>query len=180
MLILDEFVWPWLTGAWFAFSMRALAGWCRGRQGTGGACPVSAFVARREVMEVFTLGSHGRPWRQSAAAAAVEALRVIHDEGLVERSRSGSTCSSAGCNQEPGRESRPRRGLWPPRRSTRMCCAREFCAPAGERHARRKLQDVVRLAPPLVISSSDLDFALDRLIDVIHELESMKVRHLAA
>jgi ornithine--oxo-acid transaminase len=39
---------------------------------------------------------------------------------------------------------------------------------------------VIRLAPPLVISSNDLDWALDRLLDVIHELERARLRHLAA
>src|SRR5438270_9259152 len=55
----------------------------------GGMLPVSAFVARREIMDVFTPGSHGSTFGGNplAAAGALEALHVIRDEGLVEKSR---------------------------------------------------------------------------------------------
>src|SRR5262249_17202502 len=55
----------------------------------GGVLPVSAFVARREVMDVFTPGSHGSTFGGNPLAAAVglEALHVIRDEGLGEKSR---------------------------------------------------------------------------------------------
>ena len=52
----------------------------------GGVLPVSALVGRREVMDVFTPGSHGSTFGGNALAAAVglEALAVIRDEHLVE------------------------------------------------------------------------------------------------
>ena len=39
---------------------------------------------------------------------------------------------------------------------------------------------VVRLAPPLVIARDDLDFALDCLEDVVHELVRLPQRPIAA
>ena len=51
--------------------------------------PVSAFVGERELMNVFTPGTHGSTFGGNplAAAVALEALCVIRDERLVEKSR---------------------------------------------------------------------------------------------
>jgi len=53
----------------------------------GGLLPVSMFLARREVMEVFTPGSHGSTFGGNPLAAAVglEALNVLVEERLAER-----------------------------------------------------------------------------------------------
>src|SRR6267142_4435866 len=79
------------TGAWFAFEHENVRpdGIIVGKALGGGVLPVSAFVARREVMNVFTPGSHGSTFGGNPLAAAVGlgALHVIRDEGLVERSR---------------------------------------------------------------------------------------------
>src|SRR5256885_88284 len=92
LLILDE-VQSGLgrTGAWFAFQHEGIRpdGVILGKALGGGVLPVSAFVARREVMDVFTPGSHGSTFGGNPLAASVglEALHVIRDEGLVEKSR---------------------------------------------------------------------------------------------
>ena len=54
----------------------------------GGLLPVSMFLARREVMDVFQPGDHGSTFGGNPLAAAVghEALRVLVEEGLIERS----------------------------------------------------------------------------------------------
>jgi ornithine--oxo-acid transaminase len=73
------------------------------------------------------------------------------------------------------------RGLWAATEiSPDVASAREFCERLLAKGVLSKEthKTVVRLAPPLVISSNDLDWALDRLIDVTHELESMKVRQI--
>ncbi len=91
LLILDE-VQSGLgrAGNWFAFQHEGVVpdGIVLGKALGGGVLPVSAFVARREVMDVFTPGSHGSTFGGNPLAAAVglEALRVIDEEGLVERS----------------------------------------------------------------------------------------------
>src|SRR5712672_2458525 len=92
LLILDE-VQSGLgrTGAWFAFEHEGILpdGLILGKALGGGVLPVSAFVGRRELMDVFTPGSHGSTCGGNPLAAAVglEALHVIRDEGLVEKSR---------------------------------------------------------------------------------------------
>jgi ornithine--oxo-acid transaminase len=54
----------------------------------GGLLPVSAFVATNDVMQVFHPGDHGSTFGGNplAAAVAMAALDVLHDEKLVERS----------------------------------------------------------------------------------------------
>src|SRR5262249_1914546 len=96
LLILDE-VQSGLgrTGAWFAFEHEGVRpdGLILGKALGGGVLPVSAFLARRDVMDVFTPGSHGSTFGGNPLAAAVglEALRVIDEEGLVEKSRALGT-----------------------------------------------------------------------------------------
>jgi len=79
------------TGAWFAYQHERVRpdGVILGKALGGGVLPVSAFAGRRELMDVFTPGSHGSTFGGNALAAAVglEALRVLEEEGLVERSR---------------------------------------------------------------------------------------------
>jgi ornithine--oxo-acid transaminase len=55
----------------------------------GGLIPVSAFVARRGLMDVFDPGSHGSTFGGNLLAAAVgrEAMLVLQDEDLALRSQ---------------------------------------------------------------------------------------------
>jgi ornithine--oxo-acid transaminase len=181
LLILDE-VQSGLgrTGAWFAFEHENVRpdGLVLGKALGGGVLPVSAFVASREVMDVFTPGSHGSTFGGNPLAAAVglEALHVLCDEGLVERSRVLGAHMSERLRaiESPVLRDVRGRGLWAaaeidPRFSTgREACERLLAKGvlSKETHG-----TVVRLAPPLVIARNDLDFALDRLEEVIVELE---------
>jgi ornithine--oxo-acid transaminase len=181
LLILDE-VQSGLgrTGAWFAFEHENVRpdGLILGKALGGGVLPVSAFVARCEVMDVFTAGSHGSTFGGNPLAAAVglEALHVLRDEGLVERSRvlGSDMIERLRAIKSPVLRGVRGRGLWAaaeidPRFSTgREACERLLAKGvlSKETHG-----TVVRLAPPLVIARNDLDFALDRLEEVIVELE---------
>lgn len=180
LLILDE-VQSGLgrTGAWFAYEHEGVRpdGLVLGKALGGGVLPVSAFVARAEVMAVFTPGSHGSTFGGNALAAAVglEALRVIEEEGLVERSRRLgehmlARLSALGGPAVTGVRGR---GLWAGVDiNPEIASAREVC----ERLLRKGVLtkethgSVVRLAPPLVIARHDLDRALDRLEEVLDEL----------
>jgi ornithine--oxo-acid transaminase len=168
------------TGAWFAFQHENIQpdGLILGKALGGGVLPVSAFAARREVMNVFTPGSHGSTFGGNPLAAAVglEALRVIRDEGLVERSRElgEHLLGRLRAIRSPVLKQVRGRGLWAAAEiDPRFASAREACERllakgvlSKETHA-----TVVRLAPPLVIAREDLDFALDRLEEVVREIE---------
>jgi ornithine--oxo-acid transaminase len=181
LLILDE-VQSGLgrTGAWFAFEHENVRpdGLILGKALGGGVLPVSAFVARREVMDVFTPGSHGSTFGGNALAAAVglEALRVIEDEKLVERSRVNGAHMLARLNaiDSPVLKEVRGRGLWAGAEiDPRFASARAVCEAlirAGML-SKETHDTVVRLAPPLTIERADLDWALDRFAEVVGALE---------
>lgn len=54
----------------------------------GGLLPVSLFLSRRDIMRVFTPGDHGSTFGGNplAAMVALEALNVLFDENLIQRS----------------------------------------------------------------------------------------------
>jgi ornithine--oxo-acid transaminase len=180
LLILDE-VQSGLgrTGAWFAFEHEGIRpdGVILGKALGGGVLPVSAFVARRKVMDVFTPGSHGSTFGGNPLAAAVglEALHVIRDEGLVEQSRvlGAHMLERLRAIASPALKEVRGRGLWAGAEiDPAIASARETCERLLEKGVLSKEthHTVVRLAPPLVIPRADLDWALDRFEEVLHEL----------
>jgi ornithine--oxo-acid transaminase len=190
LLILDE-VQSGLgrTGAWFAYEHEGIRpdGVILGKALGGGVLPVSAFVARREVMDVFTPGSHGSTFGGNPLAAAVglEALHVIRDEGLVERSaRLGAhMMARLRALAHPALTQVRGRGLWAGAEiDPRIVSAREVCERLLAKGVLSKEthRTVVRLAPPLVIAADDLDWALDRFAEVLEEIGSTHGRRKAA
>src|SRR5437868_463179 len=135
LLILDE-VQSGLgrTGKWFAFEHAGIRpdGLILGKALGGGVLPVSAFAARREVMAVFTPGSHGSTFGGNPLAAAVglEALHVIRDEGLVERSRilGAHMIARLRAMESPALKAVRGRGLWAAAEiDPQIASAREVC-----------------------------------------------------
>ena len=167
------------TGAWFAFEHENVRpdGIIVGKALGGGVLPVSAFVARRAVMDVFTPGSHGSTFGGNPLAAAVglEALKVIREEGLVERSRvlGASMLERLRAIKSPALKAVRGLGLWvgaeidPQIGSARTACERLLAKGVLSKETH---DTVVRLAPPLVIARDDLDFALDRFEEVVRDL----------
>ena len=190
LLILDE-VQSGLgrTGAWFAYQHEGIRpdGLILGKALGGGALPVSAFVARREVMDVFTPGSHGSTFGGNPLAAAVglEALHVIRDEGLVERSAElgEHMIERLRAVASPALSHVRGRGLWagadidPDVASAREICERLLAKGVLSKETHRT---VVRLAPPLVIARDDLDWALDRFEEVLEEIDDTRRPRKAA
>jgi ornithine--oxo-acid transaminase len=128
-------------------------------------------------MDVFTPGSHGSTFGGNPLAAAVglEALHVIRDEGLVEKSRvdGAHMLDRLRAIKSPALKDVRGRGLWagaeidPAVASAREACERLLAKGVLSKETHHT---IVRLAPPLVIARADLDFALDRFEEVVHEL----------
>jgi ornithine--oxo-acid transaminase len=190
LLILDE-VQSGLgrTGAWFAFQHENIKpdGTILGKALGGGVLPVSAFVGRKELMDVFTPGSHGSTFGGNPLAATVglEALRIIRDEGLVERSRElgAHMLGRLRAIRSPALKEIRGRGLWvgaeinPDFASARLVCERLLAKGVLSKETHHT---VVRMAPPLVIAREDLDTALDRFEEVVSELGKMPRPSVAA
>jgi ornithine--oxo-acid transaminase len=142
----------------------------------GGIVPLSAVVADREVLGVFTPGTHGSTFGGNPLACAIglEVLKILRTGDLQERSktlgeRMLKTLREAGL---PAVIEVRGRGLWAGIEiRPEVGAARDHCERLIERGilAKDTHQTTVRLAPPLVISEEDLDWALERILGVLEE-----------
>jgi len=136
----------------------------------GGLLPVSAFLARADVMAQFTPGDHGSTFGGNPLAAAVglAALDLLEEERLAERAAAMGEHLMAGLRalKHPGIFELRGRGLLvgveidPAFASARQVC--EALAAEGvltkDTHG-----TVVRLAPPLVVTKEQIDLAVAAL-----------------
>jgi ornithine--oxo-acid transaminase len=173
LLILDE-VQSGLgrTGRWFAHQHEGIKpdGLILGKALGGGVYPVSAFVGTREVMEVFNPGSHGSTFGGNALAARIglEALAVIEEERLVERS-----AEMGDYLQDRLRAMRSNvvkevrgRGLWVGVEvDPNVASARTVCDALLENGVLSKDTHgtVLRFAPPLTITRDEIDWGMERI-----------------
>ncbi len=177
LLILDE-IQSGLgrTGKLFAFQHEGIRpdGVTIGKALSGGFYPISAFMATREVMDIFTPGIHGSTYGGNplACAVATAALDVIVEEGLVERAASlGARLRARLEALDSPRVAATRCiGLWAGidlRESAGT--ARHYCHALMGRGLLCKdtHAQTIRLAPPLVITEAELDWALDQIEDVL-------------
>ncbi len=145
-----------------------------GKALSGGLYPVSAFLADDEVMDVFDPGSHGSTYGGNPLACAVAdaAMGVLIDEKLVERSAELGEYLEERLRAIDSKAIKAIRvaGLW---------AGIELHPKAGgARQVSESLRSegllckethvhTLRLAPPLVITKKDLDWALERLEKVL-------------
>jgi ornithine--oxo-acid transaminase len=144
----------------------------------GGLLPVSAFLGRRDVMEVFTPGSHGSTFGGNplAARVALEALDILVKDRLAERSAwLGEHLLARLKNlKSPLVRAVRGRGLFvgvefdPARVSARTVCERLLVHGVLSKETH---ETVVRFAPPLTITREELDAAVDIFAIVLRELE---------
>ncbi|GAB2603806.1 ornithine--oxo-acid transaminase [Ramlibacter solisilvae] len=167
------------TGRWFAFEHEGIRpdGLILGKALGGGLLPVSAFLADARVMDVFNPGSHGSTFGGNAlgAAVALEALNVIEDEDLVARSAVlGAHLHqrlSAVMRESGGliREVRGR-GLWVGVDiEPKLAPARDLVLQLAARGVLSKEthETVIRFAPPLTITRSLIDEAVERFREIV-------------
>lgn len=148
-----------------------------GKALSGGFYPVSAVLASRQVLGLFQPGEHGSTFGGNPLGSAVarEALRVLVEEKLMERAEemgdyflgrlarieSPFIKEVRGKGLLIGVELKPEAGG-----------ARRFCQALQQRGllAKETHQHVIRFAPPLVVQRDELDWALERIEDVLLNL----------
>lgn len=142
----------------------------------GGVLPISAVAADEEVLGVFEPGSHGSTFGGNplACAVAIAALDVLEDEKLVERSRELGEYFIGRLreiNNPAIREIRGR-GLFIGVELTGP--ARPYCElmKALGLLCKETHETTIRFAPPLVITQEELDWAIDRIKEVMSITES--------
>jgi ornithine--oxo-acid transaminase len=133
----------------------------------GGVLPVSAIAASRELMDVFTPGSHGSTFGGNPLACAVgrAVIRLLETGEFQARSRDLGARLAAGLRGLPTDAIAEVRavGLWAgielvPGLPARQVCERmlELGVLAKDTH-----ETTVRLAPPLVVTEDEVDLLVD-------------------
>jgi ornithine--oxo-acid transaminase len=142
----------------------------------GGVYPVSAILADNEIMDVFTPGSHGSTFGGNPLGAAVAraALRVIIDERLPERAAELGPWFIAELRRIDSPQIAEVRGsglLIGVEIHRGAGRARRFCEALLRRGilAKETHEQVVRFAPPLVITRAELEDALTPIAEVLRE-----------
>ncbi len=167
------------TGDWFAYMHEGIRpdGVIVGKALGGGLLPVSAFVARADVMDLLEPGSHGSTFGGNplAARVALEALAVIEDERLVERSRElgAHLLSRLRHLSSPLIRAVRGRGLWVGVELDPAVSARAVAERMAERGVLTKdtHETVIRFAPPLTIPREALDWGIDIFAAVLAEFD---------
>lgn len=142
-----------------------------GKALAGGFYPVSAVLASNEVLGVFHPGDHGSTFGGNPLACAVArtALRVLIEEELVKRSAilgryfldRLQTIRSRNVEEVRGR------GLWIGIELRSL--ARPYCEALKDEGVlcKETHERVMRIAPPLVITTEEIDWAFERIRKVI-------------
>jgi ornithine--oxo-acid transaminase len=143
----------------------------------GGCYPISAVLADRDVLGVFKPGEHGSTFGGNPLGCAVarESLRVIREEKLVENSAERGQSFMEKLRKVRSRHIKEVRGrglligieLHPGAGG-----ARRFCEELMKEGllCKETHDNVIRLAPPLIIREKDLKWAIKRIKTVFKRL----------
>lgn len=143
----------------------------------GGLFPVSAFVAKKEVMDVFDFGSHGSTWGGNALAAAIglESLNILVEDNLAQRSEELGAYLKNAFNEinSPIIKEIRGSGLWMAVEvHSEKAKARDICLRLMKKGvlAKETHETIIRFAPPLIITKNQLDTAISKFKEVLVEL----------
>ena len=148
----------------------------------GGILPVSMFLARREVMSVFTPGDHGSTFGGNPLAAAVglEALNILIEDELPQKSAAMGEYLMGRLREfdTPLIKNIRGRGLFIGIEvDPALCSAREVCESLMHRGllSKETHETVVRLAPPLIIGRDEVDWAVDQIAEVLGDIDKLRL-----
>jgi ornithine--oxo-acid transaminase len=146
-----------------------------GKALSGGFYPVSAVLSSKDILGVFKPGDHGSTFGGNPLAAAVAraSLKVLVDEKLIERSfEMGNyfieklrTIKSKHLVEVRGK------GLWIG--FVLDTKARPYCEKLMDEGilCKETHDNVIRFAPPLVITKEEIDWAFERIEKVVKALD---------
>ncbi|MDZ7264505.1 MAG: ornithine--oxo-acid transaminase [candidate division KSB1 bacterium] len=145
-----------------------------GKALSGGMYPISAVLASKEILGVFKPGDHGSTYGGNPLACAIarEAIKVIVEERLCERSAELGDYLMHRLLQitSPHVETYRGKGLWIGIVMKKTAgAARRFCEALKDQGilAKDTHEHIIRLAPPLIISKTEIDWAVERIAKVL-------------
>ncbi|HLB90090.1 MAG TPA: ornithine--oxo-acid transaminase, partial [Terriglobales bacterium] len=144
-----------------------------GKALAGGFYPVSAVLASREILGVYKPGDHGSTFGGNPLGCAIAraALRVLIEEKMVERSAELGAyfLSLLQMLRSPDVKEVRGKGLWIG--IELHSPARPYCEALKEVGilCKETHDKVIRIAPPLIITRNEIDWAFERIARVIEK-----------
>ena len=145
-----------------------------GKALSGGFYPISAVLSNSEVLGVLKPGQHGSTFGGNPLACAIarEAMKVLVEEGMIENS------AEQGAYFKQGLESIRNNAIKDVRGRGLMLAvefhpeaggARQYCQGLKEKGllAKETHEHTIRFAPPLIITRDQVDWALERIEQVL-------------
>ncbi|MDX1260381.1 ornithine--oxo-acid transaminase [Exiguobacterium sp. K1] len=161
------------SGKWFASDWDNVTPdmYILGKALGGGVFPISCVAANHDILSVFNPGSHGSTFGGNplACAVSVASLEVLEEEKLPERSLELGTYFMNRLKEidNPMIKEVRGRGLFIGVELTEA--ARPYCEALKEKGllCKETHETVIRFAPPLVITKDELDWAFERIEQVL-------------
>jgi len=145
-----------------------------GKALSGGYYPISAVLSNSEVMSVLQPGEHGSTFGGNPLACAIgrTALKVLVEEGMVENAAKMGVYFLEGLKQIKDSKIKEVRGkglligleFYPD-----VGGARRYCETLMEKGllCKETHDNIIRFAPPLIITQETIDWALERIEETI-------------
>jgi len=145
-----------------------------GKALSGGFYPISAVLSNSEVLGVLQPGQHGSTFGGNPLACAIarEAMKVLVEEGMIENSAEQGAYFLEELSKIRNNAIRDVRG-----RGLMLAVefhpeaggARKYCYALKDKGvlAKETHEHTIRFAPPLMISRDQVDWALERIDDVL-------------
>lgn len=145
-----------------------------GKALSGGLYPVSAVLSKKEILGVFNPGDHGSTFGGNplGAAIAVESLKVLTEENMIQNSFELGKYFREKLRAVNSKHVKEVRGkglfigveLVPEAKG-----ARRFCEALQSKGilAKETHENVIRFAPPLIITKEEIDWAMERIEEVL-------------
>ncbi|NQT55188.1 MAG: ornithine--oxo-acid transaminase [Desulfobacteraceae bacterium] len=147
-----------------------------GKALSGGFYPISAVLSNTEVMSVLRPGEHGSTFGGNPLACAVArtAIRVLNEENMIENSALMGKYFRSGLSEIRNPMIKEIRGkglligieFLPEAGGTRSYCEKLM---ANGLLCKETHDNIIRFAPPLVITKEDIDWAMERIHGVLSE-----------
>lgn len=145
-----------------------------GKALSGGLYPVSAVLSNKEVMDVLRPGEHGSTFGGNPLACAVArtALKVLVEEKMIENAAAMGEYFLSRLSEIKSHHIKEVRGkglLIGVELVPEAGGARRFCEKLMQKGllCKETHENVIRFTPPLVIRKEEIDWALDRIYEVL-------------
>jgi len=145
-----------------------------GKALSGGFYPISAVLCNNEILGVFMPGDHGSTFGGNPLACAVArtAIQVLIEENMIENAASMGDYFMGELRKIKSPNIKEVRGkglLIGLELKKEAGGARKYCEALMKKNilCKETHENVIRFAPPLIIKKEEIDWALERIYDVL-------------